>query len=186
MLGITDLKKGALIEIDGQPYQVLDYLQKQMGRGGSIVNTKLKNLITMNVVDKTFKGSDSIKEADVSNQNANYLYNDGEKFYFMNEDTFEQFEILKGLISPNELYLTEGLKVIIQVFNENPINVNLPKNVWMKVIEAPDVVRGDTSSSLTKDIELETGLKIKGPAFLKVGEIISVDVETGAYRERKK
>jgi elongation factor P len=185
-LGITDLKKGTLIEIDGQPYQVLDYLQKQMGRGGSIVNTKLKNLLTANVVDKTFKGSDNINLADVANQNTAYLYNDGEKFYFMNDETFEQFEISKALVGEFGPFLTEGLKVIIQLFNGNPINIGMPKNVWLKVTEAHDVVKGDTSNAVTKDIVLETGLEIKAPAFIKVGDVISVDTETRAYRERKK
>jgi elongation factor P len=185
-LGVTDLKKGTLFVWEGTPYRVVEYSQKVMGRGGSIVNVKIKSLVDGKVLAKTFKGNESFESADVANQTVQYLYADGTNFFFMEPDTYAQFEIPADLIGEQAGYLKEGDNVTIQMFNDNPINVELPKNVYLKVTYAEDVVKGDTTSSVTKDAELETGIKVRVPAFIKTGDVISVDTETGAYRERKK
>jgi elongation factor P len=185
-LGVTDLKKGQIFQLDGVPYRVVEYGQKVMGRGGSIVNVKIKSLIDGKVLDKTFKGNESIESADVGYQTAQYLYNDGSVFYFMNQETFEQFEVSEDLVGEGRGYLKEGDMVTLQFFDGRPINVELPKNVPLKVVYAEDVVRGDTTSNVMKDAELETGITVKVPAFIKQGDIISVDTATGAYRERVK
>ncbi len=184
--GITDLKKGTIFQYEGVPYRVTEYGQKVMGRGGSIVNVKIKSLIDGRVLDKTFKGNEAVEPADVSNQNVQYLYNDGSTFYFMNEDTYEQFEVASDMIGDQAGYLKEGAKVVVQFFDSRIINVELPKNVYLEVTYAEDVVKGDTTSSVMKDAKLETGISVKVPSFIKVGDIISVDTDTGAYRERKK
>ncbi len=184
--GITDLKKGQIFQLDGEPFRVVEYSQKVMGRGGSIVNVKIKSLIDGKVLSKTFKGNESIEPADVSNQTVQYLYNDGEIFYFMNNDTFEQFEIARDIIGDQSGYLKEGDNVQAQLFDGRVINVELPKNVYLEVTYAEDVVKGDTTSSVLKDATLETGVVVKVPAFIKQGDIISVDTSSGAYRERKK
>lgn len=184
--GITDLKKGTLFVLEGTPYKVLDYGQKVMGRGGSIVNVKIKSLIDGKVLDKTFKGNETVEPADVSNQNVQYLYSDEASFYCMNDETYEQFEIPRDIVGDLAGYLKEGNIIILQLFEGKVINVVLPKNVFLKVTYTEDVVKGDTTSSVLKDAELETGIKVKVPAFIKVGDEISVDTETGAYRERKK
>ena len=108
MYGPTDLKKNTLITLDGQPYKVIEYSQKVMGRGGSIVNVKVKNLITGALLPKTFKGQEKIESADVSGQTVQYLYNDGEKFYFMNPTTFEQYELSADMIGDAKDFLKEG------------------------------------------------------------------------------
>lgn len=185
-LGVTDLKKGTLFVWEGTPYKVIEYSQKVMGRGGSIVNVKIKSLVDGKVLAKTFKGNESFEPADVTNQTVQYLYSDGTNFFFMEPDTYAQFEIPADLIGDQSGYLKEGDNVTIQLFNDNPINVELPKNVYLKVTYAEDVVKGDTTSSVTKDAETETGIKVRVPAFIKTGDVISVDTETGAYRERKK
>ena len=182
----TDLKKGTVCQIDGQPFRVIEYGQKVMGRGGSIVNVKLKNLITGAVIPKTFKGQDKIEPAEVSNKTVQYLYNDGETFFFMDPSTFEQFELSVELIDEASGYLKEGEELTLQFFGERVINVELPKNIFLEVTYAEDVVKGDTTSSVLKDATLETGLVIKVPAFIKVGDIVSVDTVTREYRERKK
>lgn len=182
----TDLKKGTVCQIDGQPYRVIEYGQKVMGRGGSIVNVKLKNLITGAVIPKTFKGQDKIEPAEVSNQTVQYLYNDGTTYYFMNPESFEQFELPADLIDEASGFLKEGENLTLQFFGERVINVELPKNIYLEVTYAEDVVKGDTTSSVLKDATLETGVTVKVPAFIKVGDIISVDTSTGEYRERKK
>lgn len=185
-LSITDLKKGTLFQIDGVPYRVTDYNQKVMGRGGSIVNVRIKSLIDGKVLEKTYKGNEQLDSADVSNQNVQYLYTDGTVFYFMNEDTFEQFEIPADLVGDGAGYLKEGDRIQLQFFNETPINVELPKNVPLKVVYTENVVKGDTTSSVLKDAELETGITVKVPAFIKQGDIIKVDTRTGEYLERAK
>ena len=185
-LSITDLKKGTLFQWEGEPFRVVSYNQKVLGRGGSIVNVRIKSVLDGKVLEKTFKGSEQLQYADVTNQTAQYLYNDASTFYFMNEETFEQFEISADLIGDSAGYLKEGDKVQLQFFNGIAINVELPKNVPLKVTYTENVVKGDTSSSITKDATVETGITIKVPAFIKQDDIISVDTATGAYRERVK
>ena len=185
-LSITDLKKGTIFQLEGVPYRVVDYNQKVMGRGGSIVNVRIKSLLDGKVLEKTFKGNESISSADVTNQNVQYLYNDGSNFFFMDEETFEQFEIPADIIGDGAGYLKEGDRVQIQLFNGAVINVELPKNVPLKVTYTENVVKGDTTSSVLKDATLETGITVKVPAFIKQDDIIKVDTRTGEYLERAK
>lgn len=182
----TDLKKGTVCQIDGKPYRVIEYGQKVMGRGGSIVNVKLKNLIDGSVIPKTFKGQDKIEPAEVRNKTVQYLYNDGETFFFMDPESFEQFELPADIVDDAKGYLKEGDELTLQFFGDRVINVELPKNIYLEVTYAEDVVKGDTTSSVLKDATVETGITVKVPAFIKVGDIISVDTTTGEYRERKK
>jgi elongation factor P len=185
-LSITELKKGTLFQWEGTPYRVVDYNQKVMGRGGSIVNVRIKSLIDGKVLEKTFKGNEQLDSADVTNQSVQYLYNDGTNYFFMNEESFEQFEIPAALVGEGSGYLKEGDKVTLQFFDGRPISVDLPKNVPLKVTYTEDVVKGDTTSSVLKNAEVETGIMVKVPAFIKQGDVISVDTATGAYRERVK
>lgn len=182
----TDLKKGVVCQIDGQPYRVTDYNQKVMGRGGSIVNVKLKNLITGAVIPKTFKGQDKIESAEVTSKTVQYLYNDGSVFFFMDPNSFEQFELSADLVDEAKNFMKEGDELALQFFDGKVITVEMPKNVYLEVTYTEAVVKGDTTSSVLKDATLETGAVVKVPAFIKVGDIISVDTSTGEYRERKK
>ena len=186
MYSPTDLKKGTVCQIDGKPYRVVEYGQKVMGRGGSIVNVKLKNLIDGSVIPKTFKGQEKIETAEVSNKTVQYLYRDDSLFYFMDPESFEQFELNADIVDSAAGYLKEGNELNLQMFDGRVINVELPKNIYLEVTYAEDVVKGDTTSSVLKDATLETGLVVKVPAFIKQGDIISVDTATGEYRERKK
>ncbi|MEI7683113.1 MAG: elongation factor P [Candidatus Saccharibacteria bacterium] len=184
--GITDLKKGTVFQYEGVPYRVTDYSQKVMGRGGSIVNVKIKSLIDGKVLAKTFKGNEAVERADVTNKNVQYLYNDGQKFYFMDQDSYEQFELSADDMADKAGYLKEGDAVQAQLFDTQVINVELAKNVPLKITYAEDVVKGDTTSNVMKDATVETGLVVKVPAFVRTGDVISVDTATGAYRERVK
>lgn len=185
-LSITDLKKGTIFAYEDVPYRVVDYSQKVMGRGGSIVNVRIKSLLDGKVLEKTFKGNEQLDSADVSNQNVQYLYSDGNTFFFMNEETFEQFEISAEIVGDGAGYLKEGDRVQAQLFDGRVINVELAKNVPLKVTYTENVVKGDTTSSVLKTATLETGITIKVPAFIKQGDIIKVDTRTGAYLERAK
>lgn len=182
----TDLKKGVVVQIDGKPYRVIDYNQKVMGRGGSIVNVRLKNLIDGSVIPKTFKGQDKIEPAEVNNKSVQYLYSDGDDFHFMDPASFEQFQLTADIVDSASDYLKEGDELSLQFFGDRVINVELPKNLYLEVTYTEDVVKGDTTSSVLKDATLETGKVIKVPAFIKTGDIVSVDTATGEYRERKK
>lgn len=185
-LGVTDLKKGQVFQLEGTPYRVVEYAQKVVGRGGSIVNVKIKSLVDGKVLSKTFKGNESIEPADITNKNVQYLYNDGATFFFMDEDTYEQFELSADDMADQAGYLKEGDRVQAQLFDDRVINVELPKNVPLKVTYTEDVVKGDTTSSVMKDATVETGITVKVPAFVKIGDVISVDTTTGVYRERVK
>lgn len=183
---ITELKKGTVFEFEGQPYKVMDYSQKVMGRGGSIVNVKIKSLVDGKTLEKTFKGSDQLDSADVRQQTVQYLYSDANAYNFMNSESFEQFAVPSSLVGDSGLYIKEGDHVDLQLFESKPIGIVLPKNVALKVVYTESVVRGDTSTSITKDAKLETGLVIKVPSFIKQDDLISVDTSSGTYRERIK
>lgn len=186
MYGPTDLKKNVLITLDGQPYKVIEYSQKVMGRGGSIVNVRVKNLITGALIPKTFKGQEKIEPAEVTTKKVQYLYKDEDKFYFMDPTTFEQYELSKDLVGDSKDFMKDGDDMEIQFYNGSAINLTLPKNLWLEVTYTENAVKGDTSTSVMKDATLETGVVIKVPAFIKTGDIVSVDTETYAYRERQK
>ena len=185
-LSITELKKGTIFQLENVPYRVVEYKQKVMGRGGSIVNVKVKSLLDGKVLEKTFKGSDSLDSANIQNSNTQFLYADEKNLHFMDAETYETYEVPKAVIGDQAKFLTEGMEAVAQSFNGKVINIEIPKNVYLKVDYAEDAVRGDTSSALTKEARLETGATIKVPAFIKTGDIISVDTTTGNYRERKK
>ena len=186
MYGPTDLKKNTLITLDGQPYKVIEYSQKVMGRGGSIVNVRVKNLITGALIPKTFKGQEKIEPAEVSTKKVQYLYRDEEKFYFMDPSTFEQYELSSEMVGDSKDFMKDCDEMEIQFYNGTAINLTLPKNLWLEVTYTENAVKGDTSTSVMKDATLETGVVIKVPAFIKEGDVVSVDTETYAYRERKK
>jgi elongation factor P len=183
---ITELKKGTLFKLDEMPYIVVDYNQKVVGRGGSIVNVRIKSLTDGRVLEKTFKGNETLEPADVTKQNVQYLYNDGDTFFFMNQESFEQFEVSSDLVGDYAGYLKEGDVVIIQLYEGRPITIELPKNVYLEVTYTENAVKGDTSTNIMKDATLETGITVKVPAFIKQGDVISVSTEDGSYRERKK
>lgn len=186
MYSPTDLKKNTVIAIDGQPFRVVEYSQKVMGRGGSIVNVKIKNLVTGAVLPKTFKGQEKIEAAEVANQTAQFLYSDGESVFFMNPTTFEQFELPLADADDVPKFIKEGGEVQLQFFDGKVIAVDLPTTVNLAVEYTESVVKGDTTSSVQKDAKMETGVTIKVPAFIKIGDVLKIDTRDGSYVERAK
>ncbi|MDR0979775.1 MAG: elongation factor P [Candidatus Nomurabacteria bacterium] len=186
MYSPTDLKKNTVIQLDGAPFKVIEYSQKVMGRGGSIVNVKVKNLLTGAVIPKTFKGQEKIEPAEVLSRRVQYLYDDGSDFFFMDPESYEQYQVPSEIIGDAKGFLKENAELDLQFFNGAIVGLTLPKNMWLAVVHTESVVKGDTTSSVMKDAELETGLTIKVPAFIKEGDVVSVDTETLAYRERQK
>lgn len=185
-LSITSLKKGTIFQLDGEPYRVIEYSQKVMGRGGSTVNVRIKSLVDGKVLSKTFHGNETVDSADVGRRNVQFLYSDSSGFYFMDTDSYEQFNLPTEDMADKAGFLKEGDELTALVFDGRVIGVELAKNVPLKVTYTEDAVKGDTSSAITKDASLETGITVKVPAFIKTGDLISVDTTTGAYRERVK
>lgn len=185
-LGVTDLKKGQVFEFEGTPYRVVEYNQKVVGRGGSIVNVTIKSLIDGKVLQKTFKGNETLDSVDLGYSNVQYLYNDGSMYFFMDNDNYEQVELSAEILGDQAGYLKEGDTVKAMKLDGRAISIELAKNVYLKVTYTEDVVKGDTTSNVLKSATVETGIEVRVPAFIKVGDEISVDTETGAYRERKK
>lgn len=185
-LGVTDLRKGQVFSFEDHPYIVIDYTQKVMGRGGSIVNVKIKSLLDGKLLSKTFKGNEQLDSVDLTYSNVQYLYNDGSKFYFMDNDSYEQIELSGDIIGEQAGYLKEGDVVKAMKLDGNAVSVELPKNVYLEVTYTEDVVKGDTTSNVMKEATVETGITVRVPSFIKTGDSISVDTESGAYRERKK
>jgi elongation factor P len=184
-LEATDLKKGAVFTLDGTPYRVLDYTQKVMGRGGSQVTVKIKSLLDGKIIERSIKAGDNIDSADLITKPMQFLYEDGQ-YHFMDTGNYEQFALAKDDVGDQAKYMKEGDEVSAQLFEGRVISVELPKNLPLKVTYTEDAVRGDTSSSITKDATLESGAVVKVPAFIKTGDVISVDTTTGNYRERIK
>ena len=183
MLDITDLKTGVLIELDGAPYEVVRYQHTKLGRGGAILRTTLKNLLTGANVERTFR-SEKFNEADVTRGKAQYLYKDGNGFAFMDSKSFEQFNINQDILGHNTNFLVEGREVELVYFNGNPISVQLPLKMKFKVTQADSAIKGDTVTNPSKNATIETGLNIKVPMFVKEGDTILVDTRDSSYIER--
>lgn len=184
MLGITDLKVGTCIELDGKPHQVLSTEHSKMGRGGAVVRTKLRNLQSGAVYDRTFQGSDHFPEADVARRKGQFLYADVSGATFMDAESFEQYPLSAQQLGDDRKYLKEGLEVDLVLYSERLLAVNLPAKVDLKVTYTEPGFKGDTQSTVTKPATLETGLEIQVPLFIKTGETIRVSTATGQYVER--
>jgi elongation factor P len=186
VLGHTDLKKGVMVELDGAPHQVVESSHMATGRGGAVMRTKLKNLVTGAIFDKAFRASDKLTSADVTKVNMQYLYADADSYYFMNQDTFEQTELGRQLVGESGSYLKEGAKAIVMYFGERPIGVDIGNNVFLQVTSTEPGVRGDTATSALKPATLETGRELMVPLFINEGDVIKVDTRDGRYLERQK
>lgn len=185
MLTINDLKKtGLIIQLNNEPYQVIYSQHARTAQRRPFVRTKLKNLITGQILEKTFNSSDRIEEADVEKSKANFLYAENDNFFFMDSQSYEQFFLNKNSLFGQEKFLKEGLEVNTLIFNKNPVNIELPKKVDLKIIEAPPSIRGDSATTPTKTVTLETGARINVPIFVKRGDIVRINTETGEYVER--
>lgn len=185
-MAVFEYRKGALVQLNGQPYQVVDYSQKVMGRGGSIVKVKLKHLLTGATSEKTISSADDISSANITNINCQYLYQDGQEFNFMDQETYEQYQVDQSIVGESKGLLKEGMSVKLVKLDGRFVTVELPIKVAYQVIETPEVVRGDTQSTVMKDAKLETGIEVKVPIFIKTGDEVVLDTRDGSYVERKK
>ncbi len=184
MLDLNKIKQGILIKINNEPYIVIKTEHHKMARGGAVLKTKLKNLINDSVINKTFQGNEKVESAETEKKKANFLYLDKDNVYFMNNETYDQFSISIDKLGGQEKYLKEGVNVNILYFNNKPISIELPVKIELKVIISPPGVKGNSAGNVTKQVELETGLKINVPMFINKGDIIRINTETGEYSER--
>ncbi len=184
MLEFSDLKLNKIINLNNQPYKIISAQHSKQARSGAVLRTKLKNLITGDVLEKTFNGNDKAEEADLERTKASFLYRDQNNFYFMDQDNFEQFSLANDLINEQANYLIEGTIVDVLKFNNKIVSISLPTKMEFKVISAPPGIKGDTAGSATKQVTIETKAQIKCPLFVKEGDLIKVNTETGEYVER--
>ena len=184
-INFSDLSRGLVIELDGQPWQVMDYERHKMQQRAPVTRIKMKNLISGAVVERTFQRYDTaFSLADIDNRSTQYLYTDGEFYYFLDQETFDQYELTKQLLGATLDYLSEQMIVEVVFFKGKAINVNLPTHVDLKVKETPPAFKGDTAQGGNKPATLETGLRINVPMFITPGTVVRVDTRTGAYTER--
>ena len=185
MISISDIKKGKIIVVDDNPFLVLFSQLSKKGRAGSVLTVKMKNLITNNTQERNFKQSDMFPEADIAETYAEYLYNDGEQYHFMDERTFEQYAFDIETLGDNTIgYLQEGAKVKIVTYNGEPITINLRPKVVLEVTEAIPAIKGNTVDAAMKIVKVETGIEVKVPMFINQGDKIRINTETGIYEEK--
>lgn len=181
---VTELKTGRIFQEDGVPFQVLRYEHIKSARGGANVKVKARNLLTGNVFEKGYDASARVEDADISRGNLQYLYNDGINYIFMKPDTFEQVEVSKKIMGDSSDFLAEGDKVSVMYFDGRPIGVELPKSVIFEVTYTEPGFKGNTATSVYKEAELSNGTKVKVPTFIKIGDKIKINTETGEYTSK--
>ena len=184
MIDAGELKRGIVIELDGQLYQVLDYQHIKMGRGSAQVRLKLRDMRAGHTTERSFQASETFTKAFLERRPVQYLYNDGGLYYFMDTKTFEQIPLDKSMLGDALNYLKEESNLEILTHKGKSVGIQLPVSVALKVTETGPGFKGDTASAGTKPAELETGLTIKVPLFINNGDTIKVDTRTGEYLER--
>lgn len=184
MIDVNDLRKGVTFELDGALYKVLDYEHHKPGRGKATIRVKARNLRTGTIIDKSFISGDRVQDVRLDYHNVQFLYSDGSLYHFMDLDTYEQPAISSELIGDSAGYLKEGLEVKLTFYEGEPLDIELPTSVDLKVVESAVAVRGDTATGVTKKVVTETGLEVQVPNFVEEGDVIRVDTRTGAYVTR--
>jgi elongation factor P len=186
MYETSDIRKNLKIQLDGDPYIVVDFQFVKPGKGVAFTRTRLKNMITGNVLDKTFRSNEKFEPASLEEHKMQFLYRSENTYHFMNTETYEQIEAHENQIGDTKDYLVENLEVEVLFFKGQPIGVNLPNFVNLQVIETDPGHKGDTVTGGNKPAVLSSGARIQVPFFVNTGEWIVVDTRTGAYVERVK
>lgn len=180
----SDFRKGLKVEIDGEPYLMIEMNFVKPGKGNALYKCKLRNMIRGTVLDRTYKGGDSLESADVEQTEVQFLYRQGEDYVFMDSKTFEQHELTSEKAGDIWRYLKDGMACTMTLYNGNPILLDPPNQVELQVIECAPGAKGDTATNVTKPAKVETGAEFIVPGFIKEGNVIKVDTRTGDYVER--
>jgi elongation factor P len=184
MIDVNELRKGVTFTMDGELYKVLEYQHHKPGRGKATIRTTLRNLRTGATIQKNFISADRVEDIRIERRVVQYLYNDGDLYYFMDTETYEQSPISAAVLGDQTVYLKEGMELVLSTYEGEPLDVELPTTVEMKVIQAEPAVAGNTATGALKKVRLETGLEVQVPLFIGVGDAIRVDTRTGEYVTR--
>lgn len=186
MAEVQTLRKGNIYEEENQLWRVLEYQHIKVARGGATIRVKVRNLRTGSTVEKTYNNGSRVNDVRLEKSEVQYLYNDGELYHFMNTETFEQLaltpEALEGIVE----FMTDNQVVVLETYEGEPINIELPTTVDLRVVWAEAAVAGDTANTPSKQVELETGYRLQVPMFVQDGDVIRVDTRTGDYVTRVK
>jgi len=184
MYSAGELRKGSTIELDGQLYRILDYSHIKIARGSAQVRLKLRDIRAGHTFERTFQASEKFKRAYLEHRKVQYLYNDSELYYFMDNESFEQTPLDTELLGDALNFLKEGMNLEVVTYKDQPVGVELPIAVELEVAETGPGFKGDTATAGTKPATLETGLVIQVPMFINTGDVLKVDTRTGEYLER--
>ncbi|ABK15780.1 elongation factor P [Syntrophobacter fumaroxidans] len=189
-MGVTltagDLRKGLKLEMDGEPYIIVDFEFSKPGKGQALYRCRLKNMITGSQFDRTYRSGDKFQSADLEEQDMQFLYKQGDSYHFMNTTSYEQIEMSAAQVGDATNYLIENLVVSMLMFQGRPIGISLPNFVELKVIRSDPGIKGDTAAGATKPATMETGFIIQVPLFIEEGETLKIDTRNGSYVERVK
>ena len=180
----NDFRKGLKVQIDGEPYLVVESNFRKPGKGNAIYTLRMKNLIRGTVLERNYKGGESLEAADVLDTDVQFLYRQGNTFVFMENDTYEQYELSDEQVDEAWKYLKEGMGCKMVLYNGNPITMTPPNHVELKVEFCEPGAKGDTATNVTKPVKVETGGEFIAPAFINIGDVIKIDTRTGEYVER--
>lgn len=184
MVSTNDMRPGQSIIVDGILFQILEYQHVKPGKGRAFVKTKLRNLNSGGVVDKTFRADEDVEQAYIDKQSFQYLYSEGTEYYFMNTTSYEQISLTKEQLNEQELLIKPNQEVTIAMYNNNPIDIILPTTVNLIVTKSEPAVKGDSVNSNTKEVTVETGLIIQVPMFIDENDEIKIDTKTKSYITR--
>ncbi len=184
MISTAEFRNGARLELDGQPYHIVEFQHVKPGKGPAFVRTKLKNYKTGGVIDRTFRSGEKFEEPNLDELEMQFLYSGGDEYSFMDTTSYEQVTYSKSQLGDNVDLLKENTVVQVLLYQGEPISVELPIFMELKVIETDPGIRGDTASGGTKPAKVETGATVKVPLYLESGETIKIDTRTRAYVER--
>lgn len=184
MIDANDLRKGVTFQIDNEIFKVLDYNHHKPGRGLATIRIKAVNLRTGSNIEKTFSSSEKVENIRLDYHQAQYIYNDGQDFYFMDTETYEQPPISATIVGDAANYLTEEMQVKLTFFQGEVLDIELPTAVELKVTKADPAVKGDTATGVNKKVVTETGLEVSVPAFIEIDDVIKVDTRSGEYITR--
>lgn len=184
--GTSDFKKGLKVQIDGEPYLMTECNFVKPGKGNALYKCRLRNLIRGTSLDRTYRGGETLESADVAETDCQFLYAQGDTFVFMDNKTFEQWELSKEQIDDAWKYLKDGMQCMATLYNDFPISISAPIHVELEVTYCEPGVRGDTATNVSKPATVETGAEILVPAFVNMNDVIRIDTRTGEYVERVK
>lgn len=180
----SDFRKGLKVQIDGEPYLMIECNFVKPGKGNALYKCKLRNLVRNTVLDRTYKGGDDLEAADVEEIDCQFLYRQGETFVFMENNTYEQYELSADQVDDNWKYLKDGMTCSMILFNGVPITMSPPNHVELKVEYCEPGAKGDTATNVTKPVTVETGAEFLCPIFINIGNVIKIDTRSGDYVER--